>query len=199
MEDIYINLSQTIVFGKAAGNPHDFLVLGLHGWSQRNGWQTWEPLINPLAAAGFYVVSVDMPGWGNSPPIGDSPLMNQKATAVVIEIFDKLSKKKAALMGKSWGGGIAVNCAENFPERISHLILTAPALQNYQQLESVKQPVLLAWAEDDPLIPIEHSKRFISHHPNTILVTYPSGGHSAAPKNADDFAEKAIAFLQNRE
>jgi hypothetical protein len=23
------------------------LVLGLHGWSQRNGWHTWEPLIAP--------------------------------------------------------------------------------------------------------------------------------------------------------
>ncbi len=197
MNDIYINISQTTVFGKAAGDPGNLLVLGLHGWSQRNGWHTWQPMIEPLADAGFFVVSVDMPGWGKSSPTSDSPLVGKAAVEVIIEILDALEVDRAALMGKSWGGGVAVKTAVDFPDRVSHLILTAPALRNYGQLKSLQQPALLVWAEDDPVIPMAHAQRFIDAVPHTVLVTYKNGGHSAAPKNADDFAPKAIEFLHH--
>jgi hypothetical protein len=32
--------------------------------------------------------------------------------------------------------------------------------------------------------------------PDVRLVRYPAGGHSAAAKNADEFAPQAIRFLQ---
>ena len=69
MDDIFIKLELTTVYGKLAGDPANPLLLGIHGWSQRNGWHTWEPLMAPLADAGYCVVSVDMPGWGDSPAL----------------------------------------------------------------------------------------------------------------------------------
>ncbi len=198
MDDIFIEISKSTVYGKTNGDPVRPLVLGIHGWSQRNGWHTWEPIMDPLADAGFFVVSVDMPGWGKSPPIGSTPLIGQLAVSTVIEIIDGLQKDSAVLMGKSWGGDVAVTTAVDHPNRISHLILTAPAIRNYELLGSIQQPVLLVWAEDDPVIPIASSKRFVAVIPETRLVTYPTGGHSAAPKNAADFSQKAVEFLSNK-
>jgi len=54
---------------------------------------------------------------------------------------------------------------------------------------------LLAWAEDDPVIPFSYAARLAAAIPNCQLEIYPTGGHSAAPKNAADFAPKAIKFL----
>jgi pimeloyl-ACP methyl ester carboxylesterase len=196
VNDVYIKMEVTSVYGKLAGNPADPLLLGLHGWSQRNGWHTWEPLMEPLAAAGFCVVSVDMPGWGSSPALDAVPLVGSRAVTVVLDILDGLQKEKAVLMGKSWGGGVAIKTALAQPKRISGLILTAPALQNFAQLHELQQPVLMTWAADDPVIPIANVERYQAALPGMQLVTYDTGGHSAAQKNAVDFAPKAIQFLR---
>jgi len=197
MDDVFIKLEVTSVYGKLVGDPGDPLLLGLHGWSQRNGWHTWEPLMDPLAAAGFCVVSVDMPGWGNSPALDAVPLAGSRAVSVVIDILNGLQKETAVLMGKSWGGGVAIKTALEYPERISGLILAAPALQNFAQLDELDKRVLMAWAEDDPVIPIANAERYLAALADIKLETYPTGGHSAAQKNAIDFAPKAIQFLRD--
>ena len=197
MDDVFIKLESTTVYGKLVGYPADPLLLGLHGWSQRNGWHTWKPLMEPLAAAGFCVVSVDMPGWGKSPALDAIPLTGSRAVNVVINILDGLQKESAVLMGKSWGGGVAIEAALQAPQRVSGLILTAPALRNFAQLHELQSPVLLAWAEDDPVIPIANADRYLSALPEMQFVIYATGGHSAAPKNAADFAPKAIRFLRD--
>lgn len=196
LDDLFIKTDHTTIYGKLAGDPSAQLVLGLHGWSQRNGWRTWEPLLTPLAEAGFCAVSVDMPGWGDSPAIDHLPLMGERAVDVVIEIMDKLMQETAVLMGKSWGGGIAINTALRYPDRIKKLILTAPAFRDFARLEDLTQPVQLVWAEDDTTIPISMAEEFTRTVPNIQMITYPTGGHSAAPKNVADFAPKAIRFLK---
>ena len=195
MDNVFIKLELTTVHGKLLGDPAAPLVLGIHGWSQRNGWHTWEPLMKPLAKAGYCVVSVDMPGWGDSPALDSLPLGGSRAVQVVIDILDGLQKSTAVLMGKSWGGGVAVQTAVAYPSRISKLILTAPALRDLDQMAQIQQPVLLTWAEDDPVIPFVMSEPIIIALPDIEFVPYPTGGHSAAQKNAVDFASKAIEFL----
>ena len=195
MDDIYIKLELTTVYGKLAGDPAAPLVLGLHGWSQRNGWRSWEPLMAPLADAGYCAVSVDMPGWGDSPALDNLPLGGERAVSVVIDIMNGLQKETAVLMGKSWGGGVAVRTAIAFAERINRLVLTAPALRNFEQVGLLTQPVLLAWAEDDPIIPCAMADVFVKMAPQTELVIYPTGGHSAAQNNAAEFAPRLLAFL----
>jgi pimeloyl-ACP methyl ester carboxylesterase len=195
MDNVFIKLELTTVHGKLLGDPAAPLVLGIHGWSQRNGWHTWEPLMKPLAEAGYCVVSVDMPGWGDSPALDSLPLGGSRAVQVVIDILDGLQKSTAVLMGKSWGGGVAVQTAVAYPSRISKLILTAPALRDLDQMAQIQQPVLLTWAEDDPVIPFVMSEPIIFALPDIEFVPYPTGGHSAAQKNAVDFASKAIEFL----
>ena len=196
LDDLFIKLDHTTIYGKMVGDPSAKLVMGIHGWSQRNGWRTWEPLLVPLAEAGYCAVSIDMPGWGDSPAIDHLPLMGERAVDVVIDVMNKLQQETAVLMGKSWGGGVVLNTALLHPARITHLILTAPAFREFDKLATLQQPTLLAWSRDDPTIPYGISEEFMEHLPVVERLTYETGGHSAAPKNAEDFAPKAIAFLE---
>ncbi len=196
MEEIWIETPKGIIYGHQAGAPGQPLVLGIHGWSQRNGWHTWEPLLAPLADAGMYAISVDMPGWGQSKAWSAEPLYPAAAVSIVVAILDSLGCATASLMGKSWGGAVALETALQQPQRITHLILTAPAFRDLARLAGLTQPVLLAWAEDDPAIPFHYAAQLKDALPHCQLETYPTGGHSAAPNNAANFAPKAIHFLQ---
>lgn len=184
------------VYAQTAGPETGVLVLGLHGLSRRNGWHTWQPVMEPLAKAGFRVVCFDMPGWGQSPPIHEQELSQPEAVNIVLSVMDTLEPvKPAVLMGKSWGGSLALEIAMSQPARISKLILTAPAFMDFGRLSAVLSPVLLVWAEDDPVIPVAYAERYRAI-PNLKIVTYATGGHSAAMNNVVDFAPTAVEFLR---
>lgn len=155
--------------------------------------------MQPLADAGFWVVSVDMPGWGQSILRKRERLINGNAVTAVSQILDALEVETAVLMGKSWGGGVALNLALQEPSRVNKLILTAPAWQNgTEALQALTQPVLMAWSKDDTVIPYSYAQPYSTAIPNCQLESYETGGHSAAPQNAADFAPKAIKFLKGK-
>lgn len=198
MDDIFITTTYGTIYAKSLGDADRPVVLGIHGWSKRNGWHTWEPLMSPLADAGYQVVCVDMPGWGESTTTVEGPLIGETAVLATLAILDGLeTDKAAAIMGKSWGGGVALELALNYPERVGKLLLTAPAFQQFSLLSEIKQPVLLAWAEDDSIIPIQTADEYVRGLHRCQLVQYKTGGHSAAPNNAEDFAQIAIKFLRD--
>ena len=197
LQELSIQTANGKVFGMASGIPDSKLVLAIHGRSRRNGWHTWQPLLAPLGRAGFYAVSIDLPGWGKSESWAIGSISIADGATFVAAIVEGLGKDSAALMGKSWGGGIALQVALDAPDLVQKLILTAPLFLDLAELALLSQPVLMAWSEDDPTIPYEFSAEFVKTIPVISLVTYPSGGHSAAQKNASDFAPRAGAFLHS--
>jgi pimeloyl-ACP methyl ester carboxylesterase len=199
MREIFIKSDKGTIFGMSTGEVGAPLVLGIHGWSKRNGWHTWQPLMEPLAETGYYVVSLDMPGWGRSEAWNGGSLSVDDGVRVVLTVIDSLTAESAILMGKSWGGGIALGAALEHAQKVDKLILTAPAFREVDRLDALSQPVILAWAEDDPVIPYRYAAQFTSAIPVVELVTYPTGGHSAGPKNAGDFAARVISFLRSDE
>lgn len=152
--------------------------------------------MEPLAAAGYYVVAVDMPGWGESSSTSEGPMHPETAQAALLAIMDELDNEEAAaILGKSWGGNVALQLALNHPERVQKLILTAPAFSDFDRLPDLQQPLLLAWSRDDQVIPYDITTKYTSVLPLVQLISYETGGHSAAPNNAADFAPIAIDFL----
>ena len=194
-EDYWIETDRGAVFSRAAGEPGAPPVIGLHGWSQRNGAHTWEPLVDPLAEAGFRVLSLAMPGWKPTPAW-------QENSPSPVEILFRIMKAVAGdrpvtLMGKSWGGGVAHAAARRSSDRVRALILTAPAVKGEAEQLAAPCPVLLAWSEDDPVIPVARADHFRKALPGAEIVIYPTGGHNAAAANVSDFAPRAIAFLRS--
>jgi len=115
---------------------------------------------------------------------------------VALQIIKGLNVEKAVLMGKSWGGGVVIKTALKYPRYVSKLVLQAPAFKEKRQLSQLEQAVLLCWAEDDPTIAFSRTQVYKEAVKNLQLVTYPSGGHSAAMENSARFLPHLLEFLQ---
>jgi len=84
----------------------------------------WGAQLEPFAAAGYRTVAVDLPGYGDA----ELPEHPQAPWADVLQALDELAIERAALVGNSFGGAVALRAALVAPERVSALVLiSAPA------------------------------------------------------------------------
>ena len=109
-----------MALGREEHGDGDPLVL-LHGVATSR--LIWSHVTGPLAAGGRRVVTVDVPGFGESDPAGPGFALEDVADALVeglgLDTFD--------LVGHSLGGAVAVAAAARHPDRVNRLILVSPA------------------------------------------------------------------------
>ena len=86
---------------------------------------SWDPVV-PALAEHFDVLAVDLPGFGESPPLPAEvePSPGALATAVA-ELLDDLGIDRAAVVGNSVGGWVALELAARRP--VASLTLLDPA------------------------------------------------------------------------
>ena len=83
----------------------------------------WSEHLEPLAAAGFRVIAVDLPGFGDAPP----PEGEDAPWSDVLETLDGLGVERMALVGCSFGGAVALRFAAVAPSRVTALaLISAP-------------------------------------------------------------------------
>ena len=114
--------------GPADGHP----VVMLHGSGPgATGWSNFSPNIGPIAEAGYRVLAVDMPGWGDSSAVVGDELDH---AAAALEFLDALGIEKAAFVGNSMGGHTTLRFATLHPDRISHLVTMGPPIGRFPGL-----------------------------------------------------------------
>ena len=104
--------------------PHDdvgtgFPVVLLHaGIADRT---MWAEHLQPLVDAGFRAIALDLPGFGEAAIAAgvQAPWLDVLAT------MDGLSVERAALVGSSFGGAVALRVAIVAPERVTALALVS--------------------------------------------------------------------------
>lgn len=79
----------------------------------------WAAHLEPLAAAGFRAVALDLPGFGEA----EIPPGEQAAWLDVVETMDELGIERATLVGSSFGAAVAMRVAAVEPARVSALAL----------------------------------------------------------------------------
>ncbi|WP_329380370.1 alpha/beta hydrolase [Streptomyces sp. NBC_01351] len=79
----------------------------------------WEPQWRPLAEAGFRVIRADFRTCGDS-PAAEAPYSDD---GDVRDVLDHLGVQRAALVGSSYGGRVALRLAALHPERVTSLLL----------------------------------------------------------------------------
>ena len=83
---------------------------------------TWEPWTARLDDT-FRVVAVDLPGHGLTGAVPNNDYSQEGMTAFVKEFADKIGLTQFTIAGNSMGGGIAARFAEEYPDRVTHLII----------------------------------------------------------------------------
>jgi pimeloyl-ACP methyl ester carboxylesterase len=106
---------------RVGGKPDAPLLLLVHGITNSSG--SWERVL-PLLGQRFGIIAPDLLGHGESDkPRGDYSL--GAAASLLRDLMLALGHDRATIVGHSLGGGIAMQMAYQFPERVERLALVA--------------------------------------------------------------------------
>ena len=98
-------------------------VLLLHGASLGSSADVWGRNLAPLAAHGLRVIAPDLPGFGHTDNPADHTLGYRQR--FVTMLIDALELERAALVGHSQAGRIAVELAFREPQRVVKAVVVA--------------------------------------------------------------------------
>src|SRR6478609_4934957 len=102
-------------------NGHGRAIVFVHGLMSSS--QTWTAQLERLADR-YRVIAPDLFGHGESAkPTGDYSLSAHAAS--LRDLFDAIDIERATLVGHSLGGGIALQMAYLFPDRVDALVLVS--------------------------------------------------------------------------
>ncbi len=98
-------------------------LIAIHG---SPGSQADFATLSPELCDEFTVYEVEMPGFGESPPVPGHWGYAASADALAEAIFAMgLADPKPVVLGFSWGGGVAIALGAEYPELVSGLVLLA--------------------------------------------------------------------------
>ena len=72
---------------------------------------------------------------------------------------------------------LAARYAAAHPDRVSRLVLVAPAQSNATVAAGLTMPTLLLWARDDAMVRVHHADAYAKHAPKLTRHTVRKGGH----------------------
>ena len=123
-------------------------MLMLHGGDKREDWRVWSPLLE--LSEQYTLVIPDLVGFGASSKPSETPDYAAQAQ-VLHDLAEKLGIHKAIVMGRSWGGQVALEFAINWPGLVDGLVLISSTYDRGQlsRMRNVAKPALIIWAEDD--------------------------------------------------
>jgi pimeloyl-ACP methyl ester carboxylesterase len=120
MEKVNVNRIHLAYERRGQGRP---LVL-LHGFPLDH--HLWDD-VAPLLEDSFDIIVPDLRGFGNSTMIESALSMDDYASDIA-SLLDHLNIQKAAIVGHSMGGYVALAFARRYPERVSGLGLVSSQL-----------------------------------------------------------------------
>lgn len=100
------------------------LAILIHGWSSSSF--AMSPLI-PLLSRRFRCIAVDLPGYGESPPLRERATIGRYAQ-IIGRLITGLSEHPAVLVGHSMGGMISATLALQIPQLVDRMVLLCPTI-----------------------------------------------------------------------
>lgn len=113
-----VMLSHGTIFYRHAGEGPPLILI--HGWGGSSRY--WQYTMEHFASVRC-VYAPDIPGYGQSPPLGGEA-SSERLAEIVIEFADTLGIEQVDLVAHSFGGSIAAHLAARWPERVRRLVLT---------------------------------------------------------------------------
>jgi 2-hydroxy-6-oxonona-2,4-dienedioate hydrolase len=107
-----------------AGNGEETVLLLHGGLSTAN---RWKASLEPIAAAGWRALTVDLPGRGFAVQTHDRPLTVPDFADFVAHFLDEMEIARVPVVGASLGAHVAAEFAYRHPDRVEQLVLVGPA------------------------------------------------------------------------
>ncbi len=87
------------------GKEHNKTILFIHGFGENR--YTWRFIVKPLAKK-YHIITIDLKGFGESPKTEDEDYSVYDQAKLVQEFIEKKGLKNLTLVGRSFGGGVAL-------------------------------------------------------------------------------------------
>ena len=173
------------------GKVNNPTIVLLHGMKFQAA--TWEQLgtLSILSNAGFHVIALDMPGFGESPAAEITP------DTVLLELFEKLGVSLPVLIGPSMGGRISLEFALDHPGRLGSLVLVGSVgvMDNQERLSSLNLPLLIVWGSKDQIASPEHADFLNKAVPGSRKVIIDSAPHPCYLEEPKKWHDTLLDFL----
>lgn len=162
--------------GSADGEP----VLMLHGWAA--SLYSFRFLLEDLACAGYRAYAMDFRGHGLSgKPWVNGAYTRDSLVADVVHVLAELGIERAAIVGWSMGGAVALRLAIDHPELVTRLVLVNPA--GLTPIPMIGPSTLLSPSFLDLLAPYLVPRWVVS----TILRWASNGGDHLTERDIDEY------------
>ncbi|MEE4355368.1 MAG: alpha/beta hydrolase [Desulfococcaceae bacterium] len=154
---------------------------------------TWEETgcIVPIAAAGYRVICIDLPGYGKSEK-NDLP-----SESLLEPLLRDMGIETMVITAPSFSGWYAFPFLFACPEKIKGFVGIAPrGIRKYRDsLHRIAAPVLAMWGENDDLVPIHHADILLQSVPNGRKTVLPGGSHAPYLSDPEWFRKEMGDFL----
>ncbi|MCP5098963.1 MAG: alpha/beta fold hydrolase [Chloroflexi bacterium] len=107
-----------------AGQKGRQIALLIHGWSSSS--YALSPLLGLLAQR-FHCIAIDLPGYGDSPPLQGKTTIPRYAE-LIADLLAQVSSRPVVLVGHSMGGMISLTLALQHPVLIERMVLLNPTI-----------------------------------------------------------------------
>ena len=183
------NISQCILGGNSLG--------GQIAWNFTLAYPEMVDKLILIDAAGY-------PGKSNSVPIAfriaRTPVLNSILTFItprfvvessVLNVFADKSKVTDELVSRYFDLSLRSGNRQGLIDRMRMPSDTSLL----RQIETIAQPTLILWGEEDGLIPVESAYRFQRDLPNDTLVILKNSGHVPMEENPEETLEAVLRFI----
>ncbi len=140
----------------------------------------------PLLSKHFRTIALDTPGFGNSDPLPDQPLMADYGE-VIIQFMDALGLKRSYLLGHHTGASIAIQAASTHPERFERLVLAGVLAFDDEAVRAEWQTYL-----DSHKFELDTTGTFLETYPKPML----ERDQEFSPEDPERYLLELVAYLQ---
>jgi 3-oxoadipate enol-lactonase len=144
----------------------------------------WEPQWEPWSRS-YRLLRVDLRGFGRT-PLERGPFAHARD---LIEAVERQGIERAAVVGVSLGGRVALEVAVARPELVSALVLVAPGLPGHEWSDELRAE----WAEEETAF----EARDLDAAVEVSLRTWVDGPHRR-PEDVDPDVRRRVAEMQRR-
>lgn len=118
------NIDGQLIHAVQQGQPNRQVALLIHGWS--SSWYALSPLI-PLLSQRFNCIAVDLPGYGQSPPMKERVSIAAYAD-LLARLIEEVSNGPVVMVGHSMGGMISATLALRHPVLVERMVMVCPTI-----------------------------------------------------------------------